>query len=224
MNQQINRDDWKLEGLRGLGEVLFGIGKVKEAEDFFARAIALATTMKLPPRQLAILYYWISEALVWQSRFDDVIEYGKEGLKLLENDIECLGAVLMNSTIAVGHWGKGEYKEAYEYTHKNMELISNIDYCPELRPPYLHIIYVVGWQDNALESAWEWSKELESRAEKSGDQTALGEVYNYQHLILKAKGDYINALSFSLKSLNTCESIGDDKHTSWTYGNSASIM
>jgi len=221
---KIDRDDWKLKALCGLGEVLFGIGKVKEAEDFFTRAIALATAMKLPPRQLAMLYYWVSETLFWQSRYDDIIRYGEEGLKLLGDDTECLEAVLMNSRIAIGHGNKGEYKEWREYTHRNMELIRNIDYCPELRHSYAYIIELVAEHDNDLESAWEWSKELESRAERFGDQRALGSAYHYQFYIFQSKGDYRNALSFSLKSLNTFKSIGDEKFTSWSYWMLTSIM
>jgi tetratricopeptide (TPR) repeat protein len=220
----ITCDDWKLEALKGLGEVYFGIGKTKESEELFLKAISLANEMRLAPRQIARLYWWVADILFWQSRYDDMIRYGEEGLKLLGDDTNCVEAILMNDLIADGHFEKGEGKECREYTHKNMEIINQFDYCLELRSVYVVIVEVVGLQDNDLDSAWQWSKELEIRAEKFGDQRALGGVYQHQRLILMSKGDYENALQYSLKSLETFKNIGDKKHMGWMYANSAFIM
>jgi len=98
----IEREDWKLEALRGLGEVYLGMGEIVEAEKAFEDAIALAKKRELPPRQLAKLYHWIGDALWWQGRYDEVIRYGEMGLDILGDDIECLEAVLMDALIAAG--------------------------------------------------------------------------------------------------------------------------
>jgi class 3 adenylate cyclase len=98
---RIERGDWELEALRGLGEVYVGVGKITEAEKTFEEAIELARDMELPPHPLVRLYNWIGEVLWWQSRHDEMIRYGEMGLELLGDDTECLEAALMNSRIGV---------------------------------------------------------------------------------------------------------------------------
>jgi class 3 adenylate cyclase/tetratricopeptide (TPR) repeat protein len=220
----MERDDWKLEALRGLGEVHLGIGKIAESVEVFEKAIALAKEMELPPRQLVMLYHWISAALFWQSRFDEMIRYGEVGLEILGDDTECLEAALMNSRIAVGNSNKGNSEKWREYTHKNMAFIKKLPYSVELMPPYIHVVEVLAYQDRDQEAAWEWSKELEARAGEHRDLTALAEVWYYQAGIFKNKGNHKCALSSCQKSLDMCERIGDDKHASWCYGNIAGML
>ena len=78
----IERKEWKLEALRGLGKVYLGMGKPIEAERAFIEAIVSAKEIGLPSRQLVRLYYSIAEALWWQSRYDEVIRYGEMGLEI----------------------------------------------------------------------------------------------------------------------------------------------
>jgi len=219
-----SRKDWRLEALKGLGEVYHGIGKVVEAEKAFEGAIALAKEMKLPPRQLVRLYHWIADALYWQSRYDEKIRYGEMGLEILGDDTECLEAALMNAEIAIGNACIGNYGEYREYTHKNMAFIKKLEYSVELRPPYVHIVEVVAGHDRDLEAAWEWSKELETRAGKHHDLRGVASAWMFRGDILRGKGDFKNALSSYQKSLDMFERIGDSKHASWCHGNIAGIL
>lgn len=211
----MERKDWKLAALRELGEVFFGIGKTVEAEKAFERAIALAKEMGLPPRQLVRLYHWISEALFWQSQFDEVIRYGEMGLEVLGEDTECLEAALMNARIAVGNSNKGNSEKWQEYTHKNMAFIKKLEYSVELRPPYVHIVLVLTNLDRDLEAAWDWAKQYQTLAAHHHDLRGVADVWICQGRILARKGDHENALSTYQKSLEMFERIGDDKHVSW---------
>ena len=129
---ELERKDWELEALRGLGEVHHGIGKMVEAEKVFEEAITLAKEMDLPPRQLVRLYGWISRVYFWQSRYDEMIRNGEMGLGLLEEDRECLEVALMNSHIARGSVGKGNGDKWRKYAHKNMVFIKKLPYSIEL--------------------------------------------------------------------------------------------
>jgi len=210
----IQHDDWKLKALSSLGEVCHGMGKIAEAEDAFSRAVTLAKEMGVSPRQLARLYHWISEASFWQSKGLEVLRYGEMGLEILGDDTECLEAVLMNSRIAIGGMHSGDTAKYRGYTHRNMEIISKLEYSEELRPPYVHILKVVLFTDGDPEAAWKWSEELEVRANKCHDLRGLASAWWQQSLMLAAKGDYKGAESHVQKALKMFQDIGDDKHAS----------
>jgi len=218
----IERNDWKLEALRGLGEIYQGMGKTVEAEKAFEEAIELAKDMELPLHQLVRLYAWIADALWWQSRYDEVIRYGEMGLEVLGDDTECMEAALMNSYIAAGNYNKGNQEKWREYTHRNMAFIKKLPYSVQLKTPYV-IIVDCAWSDGDLETAWEWSKELETLAGHHHDLRAVAEAWYRQSMILEGKGDYRSALSSYQKSLGMLERIGDDKHASWCHGRIAEI-
>jgi class 3 adenylate cyclase/CheY-like chemotaxis protein len=217
-NGIIVRNDWKLEALRGLGEVYLGTGRTVEAEGAFEEAIALAKEMELPPRHLVRLYHWISEALWWQGRYNEVIDYGEMGLEILGDDTECLEAALMNSAIAMGDLNKGNTEKWREYTRKNMAFIKKLPYSVELRPPYGHIVDVVALEDGDVESALEWAKELEARSVQHNDLRGMASVWLHKGDVLVSKGDYKNSLSLLQKSLETYERIGDARFAGWCYG------
>jgi tetratricopeptide (TPR) repeat protein/regulation of enolase protein 1 (concanavalin A-like superfamily) len=220
----IERNDWRLEAQRGLGELYLGIGKNAEAVEAFEKAIVLAKEIGTPPHQLVRLYHWISEGLFWQSRSDEMIRYGKMGLEILGDDTECLEAALMNSRVAVGNLLKGNHEIWGEYTHRNMEFIKKPEYSVQLRSPYTHIIMVAYGQDRDLETAWEWAIALENLAEQHHDLRGLASAWMYQGHILANRGDYGNALSLYQKTLEMFGHIGDDKHVSWCHENIASIL
>jgi len=211
--QGIDRKDWKLEALRGLGEIYLGIGKPVEAEKAFEEAIVLAKEMGLSPHQLVRLYFWVSEALWWQSRFDETIRYGEMGLDILGDDTECLEAALMNHRIDIGNWSKGNMDKCMEYTHKNMSFIKKLPYSEELRAVYFHIIQIVAYHDRDSESALNWVKELETRAEEHHDLRGIASAWGRQGGILLYKGD-LKSLSSYPRSIEMFERIGDDKGAS----------
>ncbi|MDD1444204.1 tetratricopeptide repeat protein, partial [Dolichospermum sp. ST_sed3] len=201
----LKRDDWKLEVLEALGQIYHRTGKVIEAENIFEQAIEIAKEMNLPPRRIAKLYFWISDTIWWQGKYDDIIRYGKMGLEILGDDTECLESALVNTMLVVANSNIGNWVEATQYVHKNINFIKKLDYTVELRTAYVHIIMM----DGDPNSAWEWTKELKKRAEKINDQTGLASAWLRQGIILESKSDYVNALVMHNKSIDTFQNIGD---------------
>ncbi len=213
----LERNDWKLEALRGLGKVYWGIGRMVEAEEAFEGAIAVAKEMELPPRQLVGLYHWIADALFWQSRFDETIRYGEMGLELLGDDTECVEAALMNTMIAMGSLNKGDNEKWQEYTRRNMEFIKELPYSSDLTLSYYFIIDIVASQDGDVESAWDWAKELEELAGQHHDLRSVAASWGRQSEILIGKGDHRKGLSLRRKSLEMYERTGDSKFVIWCH-------
>ncbi|MBI1922917.1 tetratricopeptide repeat protein, partial [Candidatus Poribacteria bacterium] len=221
--QRVERKDWKLEALRGLGEVYLEMGKTVEAEGAFESAIALAKEMLLSPCQLVRLYYWMASVYFWQSRFDEEIRYGEMGLELLEDNRECLEAALMNARIAIGNANKGNVEKWREYIH-NMAFIKKLEYSIELRTPYDIIIHLFTYSGRDLETAWEWSKEWEIRAAQHHDLSGLAFSRWRQGTILTAKGDHKGSLSSFQKSLEMNKRIGREGRIRWCYGHIGKIL
>jgi tetratricopeptide (TPR) repeat protein/regulation of enolase protein 1 (concanavalin A-like superfamily) len=221
----MERDDWRLETLIGLGEVYSGIGKSAATIETFEKAIALAKEMKTPPRQLVRLYHWIGETLWWQGRYDEAIRYGEMGLEILGDDKECLEAALMNSLIAVGNDNsEGDEEKWREYNRKNMTFIRKLEYSPELGSPYKNIVLVAAHQDNDLETALDWAEELEKRAKKYNDQRGLSSAWMLQGHILVCKGDLKSGIPVYQKALEACKRIGDAREEIRCYAGTATIL
>jgi len=214
---EIDRKEWQLQALRGLGEVYFGIGKSSEAVEAFEEAIALANEIQLPPRQLVKLYHWISAALWFLSRYDEVIRYGKMGLEILGDDTECLEAALMNEVIGTANLNKGNRAEGRKYIRKNMGFIKTLPYSEQLINAYGLIIEVVDSQDRDLEAKCEWMKELETRAEEHNDLRGVALAWFYQGNLAWRLGNYKDGLSLLTNSLDMFRRVGDDKRAIWCY-------
>ena len=54
------------------------------------------------PQALAVLIFWLGEALFWQNRWKERVHVGEEGLSLVADAADSLGAVLVYYTIAMG--------------------------------------------------------------------------------------------------------------------------
>ncbi|MBM3212087.1 tetratricopeptide repeat protein, partial [Candidatus Poribacteria bacterium] len=206
--KKIERNEWKLEALRGLGEVYPGVGKITESVKAFESAIELAKEMKLSTREIVRLYYWVADSLCWQSRYDRIIEYGETGLRLLEGDDKCEEAALMNSIIATGNGYKGNMVKFVDHVRKNMAFIMSLPYSVELSNSYIDIIAYLYGTVKDLKNAWEWSEEYKSLAKKHNDLDSLGVVLLLQGIILNIKGDYKGAISLIQKGLEIHQDIG----------------
>jgi len=217
------RDDWKLEALKGLGEVYLGIGKIPESVKAFEDAIELAKKIDIQKHQLVRLIGWLTLALFWQSRYDEMIHYGEMGLEILEDDKECVEAAFMNSRIAVGNFSKGNSKEWTKYIRINMVFIKNLPYSKELRMPYCQIIELI-ISDGDLKSAWEWSEELEWLASKNNDLVTVGSALFRRSQISSNKGDYKSSLLLKQRSLDIMQSIGDIKSVGEYNGKTSYIL
>lgn len=207
-----SRKDWRLEALRGLGQVHYGMGKLAEAEERFQEAIALGREMGLAPRELVRLYHWLGEVLWWQSRYDDLLHIGREGLALLGDDTESVEAALMNQTIAIGHhWSKGNWERHQEFTYRTAQFIQCLPYSEELGPVYYHIARTYHI-DKRAEEAMKWRQALEGKAKQHHDLKALARVYFLAGDHLAGRGDFYGTKSRLEQALELCRRIGDAKH------------
>ncbi|MFQ5796066.1 MAG: BTAD domain-containing putative transcriptional regulator, partial [Candidatus Bipolaricaulia bacterium] len=206
--------DWQLEALTGLGEVYHGVGNEEIAEDHFREAIALGQEIGLAPRELVRLYHWLGEVLWWQSRHDEVIRIGEEGLALLGDDTEStesVEAALMNQTIASSHNFKRNFEKGREFIYRNAKFIQQLPYSAELRPAYIHIFGMYAL-DKDIEEALKWLQILEQKAEGHHDVRALGDVYHHEGDTLANQGDLHGAISQYQQALELFTKIGDANH------------
>jgi DNA-binding SARP family transcriptional activator/Cdc6-like AAA superfamily ATPase/predicted Ser/Thr protein kinase len=208
-----SRKDWRLEALKGLGRVYVGTDKVAEAEACFQEAIALGHEIGLAPRELVQLYHWLCEALYWQSRYDDLIRIGEEGLALLGDDTECVEAVLMNQFIGAGHFEKGNPKPYQEFAYRTAGFIQRLPYSRELRPVYVNIAVPLMLAKD-IEEAIKWLQALEERASQHHDLRTLAETYFMQGVAFGVRGDLHGAIPRLQQGLELFIRIGDVPHAS----------
>jgi tetratricopeptide (TPR) repeat protein len=205
-----SRKDWRVEALRRLGQIYFETGKVAEAEERFREAIALGQEMGLAPRELVRLYSWLGEALWWQSRFDELIRTGEEGLALLGDDTESTEAALMNQNMAMGHWARGNWERHRELTYRTARFIQRLPYSEELRPAHSHIV-ITYLGDKDVEEAMKWVLIHEGKAIPHHDLRALWEARWTAGVILLLRGDLYGAISRSQQVMEFFTRIGDAK-------------
>jgi len=209
----LSRKDWRLEALRGLGQVYYGMGKLAEAEERLREAITLGREIGLAPRDLVRLYYWLGETLWWQDRYDDRIRIGEEGLALLGDDAASAEAALMNQHVALGHWHKRDMERYRELTYRTAQFIQRLPYAEELRPAYVQIA-VAYKDDKDVEEAMKWFQALEKRATPHHDLRALGDVNGWTGQTLAATGDSHGAISRYQQALELSTRAGDTKNES----------
>ena len=212
------RKDLRLAALKGLGQIYHGVGKESEAEERFRQTIALGQKMGLAPRKLARLYSWLGDILWWQSRYDEVIRLGEEGLALLGDDTESVEAALMNNVAAEGYFMKGDGKKWREFTYRNARFLQRLSYSEELLPAYEHAGVVYLFSDKNVEETMKWFQTLERKAEQHHDLRALGMVHlNTGRYILAPSGDLHGAISQYQRGLELFTKIGG-KHRGWCLG------
>jgi tetratricopeptide (TPR) repeat protein len=220
-------DDWRLEVLRGLGQIHFRAGRITEAEVRFRQAIALAKEMgadeelPLALEERVRLYYWLGETLFWQHRYEEQIEIAQEGLALLAQDADAAEApqsvetALMNQEIAVGYLALGEAARFREYTSRTAVFLLQLPYSEELRPAYDHVARMYAYDEKDLPEAKRWLDALESKATQYHDLRALGDVHYSAAGILRQSGDAAAAISHLNKAQEFFARIGDVKHRIW---------
>jgi tetratricopeptide (TPR) repeat protein/regulation of enolase protein 1 (concanavalin A-like superfamily) len=198
--------------LKGLGQIYLGVGRAAEAEDHFSRAITVGREVGLAPRELARMFFWLADVLFWESRYDEMIRIGHEGLMLLREAPEAVETVLMNQTIAVSYWMKGDKEKYWEFAGRNVPLLQGLSYSEELRPAYSHMIMAYA-MDKKLEEAQRWSEALEEQAQQHHDVRAAAAAVCFRAwFILLPSGDLRGAVAEFGKALERYEKIGDTKH------------
>jgi DNA-binding SARP family transcriptional activator len=214
-----SRRDWRLETLKGLGRVYVGTDKIAEAEECFRKAIALGQEIGLAPRELVRLYYWLCEALYWQSRYDDMIRTGEEGLALLGDDaasgeaVESVEAALMNQMIAGGYFEKGNLKRFQEFIYRTVSFIQRLPFSGELSPTYTFIVDLYLY-DKGVDEAMNWLQASEERASQHHDLRALAEMHSMTGITSTVIGDLHGAIPPLQQGLELNTRIGDVPHES----------
>jgi predicted ATPase/DNA-binding SARP family transcriptional activator len=214
---------WRLEALAGLGELCHRSVKDTEAEAYLRESIALGREMEVAPRELVRLYHWLGEVLHWQGRHDDRIRIGEEGLALLGDDAESVEAALMNQTIAMGHWGRGNEERQREFTHRTADFIQRLSYAEELGPAYLHISATYRDGKDA-EEAMKWLQALEEGATSHHDLTALAGVHRSAGATLAAAGDLYGAISRCQQAVELFARIGDVRREGHCRGDTVGVF
>jgi predicted ATPase/class 3 adenylate cyclase len=220
-------DDWRLETLRGLGQIHFGASRIPEAEERFREAIALAKEMgahadhPLALGERVRLYYWLGETLFWQHRYEEQIEIAQEGLTLLAQDADAAEApqsvetALMNQEIAVGYLDLGDTARFREYTSRTAVFLERLPYSEELRPAYDHVARMYAYEEKDLPEAKRWLEALERKATQYHDLRALGDVHFSAAGVLRQSGDAAEAVSRLQKAVEIFARIGDANHQVW---------
>ena len=133
-------EELRLEALKGLGQIQFGIGEVAEAEKHLLLAIELGRQIKLAPANLTRLFHWLGEVYFWQNRYLEPVHLGEEGLYILGEDNQCTEAALMNQLVAIGSSQLGDHNKFIDFTLRTAGFIQRLPYSEELRAAYVHII------------------------------------------------------------------------------------
>ena len=207
-------DEWKLEALRGLGQIQFGIGNVQEAEKHFREAITIGRQSGLPPQELTHLFYWLGEVLFWQNTNEEPIHMGEEGLTLLGKQFESIEAALMNQLVAIGCSNLGDHDKFIDFTLRTAGFIQRLPYSEELRPAFSHIISLYGFTLKNLTEARRWLEILKQKAEVHNDLRALGEYYELSASLTYREGNTEKAIPIHNKAIEIFTQIGDSKHLS----------
>jgi predicted ATPase/DNA-binding SARP family transcriptional activator len=190
-------ESWKnrrLEALKGLGEVYYGMGEVEEAENHLREAIALGKEIGVAPRALVELYWWLGEVLRRQDRYDEMIRLAAEGLALLGDDVESVEAAMMNQHFAFGHLKRGDEEVFKEFTERTAQFIERLPYTRELRPAFFHQVTRCRL-DKAAKEAMKWLEIFEEKATPHHDLKALGEAHFSAAVIARQQGDWHGAIS-----------------------------
>lgn len=204
--------DWRLESLKGLGQIYFGIGQGIQAEPYLREAIALGEEMALATRDLVRLYYWLGEVLFWQRRYKEQVEIAERGLALLGQDTRSVETALMNQEIAVGYQGLHNREKFLEFTERTAQFLDQLPYSEELRPAYDHVASMYAFDRKDLQEALRWVQALEERATAHRDLRALGQAHDYGGVILMETGDLAGAQIRYTQALDWFERVGDATH------------
>jgi tetratricopeptide (TPR) repeat protein len=203
---------WRLEALRGLGEIYQGIGRHSEAEAQFRQAIALGQEMRLGLHELARLYFWLGDTLVWQRRAEEMIGPAEEMLALLGEETESVEAALMNEIAGIGYRWQGEREKAQEYIRRNARFLQRLPYSEELRSPYNSILMMYSQEEDNLEEATKWAQALEEKAREHHDLRALGGVLQFRSAVLQVRGDIRAAIAPLQQALEPYGKVGGVRH------------
>ncbi len=207
-------EEWKLEALRGLGQIQFGIGKTHAAERNLREAIAIGRQLLLPAEEITRLFYWLGEVLLWQNKYEEPIHLGEEGLSMLGREEESIEVALMNQLVAMGCGQLGDHEKFIDFTLRTAGFLQRLPYSEELRPAFIHVVSLYAYTLKNLPEARRWLQVLKQKAEEHHDVRALGEYFRYSAVLLFREGRASEAIDQHQNALRQFDQIGDLKHAS----------
>ncbi|MEK7397959.1 MAG: DUF1349 domain-containing protein, partial [Candidatus Poribacteria bacterium] len=211
----ITRNEIRLKALQELGKIYNMIGRLDKAEEEFDKAIKLSKEMDISGRELAMLYLLKAEALNWQRKHEDVIQCVKMGLEILEDDLECIEAALLNRVISAAYINQG--KPTPEHVYMSKKFVKKLEYSERLIDVYTSIAWYSFYIERNSEEALEWCELSIDMAKKHNDINGLALPWCTKGDFLYFKGDFINTISLLRKSLDIYEHIGDANGISLCY-------
>jgi adenylate cyclase len=213
------RKKWRLEAIRGLGQVYFGGTRdIAEAEKYLRQAIVVGREIELPPRELAPLYYRLGHWLLFRGPFDEMLRVSEEGLALLGTDTQSAEAALLNTMIAFALSRLGRRKEEREFLLRNAEFLLDLPYSSEeMQGPYTGLAEVYYFHERNLEEAMRWLHALERRAQEHHDLRGLATVHHTGGDFYRLRGDLSAHIAECRQALEFYERTGDAKHESWAW-------
>src|SRR5262249_41906590 len=143
----------------------------------------------LAPRGMVRLCHGLAHALYWQSRYDEAVRLGEEGLAMLGGDRHSVEAALMNVVISVSWDRKGDREKWRRFALRNAPFLLRLPYSEELRLAYTQIALVCLFEDLNAEEGRDWLLELERRAEAHHDLRASADASYPMGLFLANTGD-----------------------------------
>jgi tetratricopeptide (TPR) repeat protein/regulation of enolase protein 1 (concanavalin A-like superfamily) len=204
------RQDWRVDALRGLGETYCNRGKLAEAERHLREAIALGQEIRLAAPGLVRLYWWLTNVLFWQGRYDEEIQIAAEGQMLLGGDTESVEAALVNHNLALGYSAKGDYDRSRDFCYRNAKFLQRLPYLEELLLPVYHdLVQFYYFRDTNVEEAVRWVQLLERKAEQHHGLATLGVAHKLRSEISLEQGDLRGAISHAQRAWERYLKVGD---------------
>ena len=194
--------EWELSALSGLGATARLLGKLTDAEEYLRRALALGHTLQQPARERALLYYQLGDVLFHLDRHAEIMQLSEEGMALLGDDTECIGAALLLYRLAMGHETLGALHQARGFYRRAAHVTRTLPYSEYLTPlltagvfPHLY--------DKDVDQARELAGYVDQIAQQhSADLWLAGSVQGAFSTILTAQGDLCGALTHQWRALD----------------------
>lgn len=200
--------EWRLQALGGLGQELLRVGRPAGAEEQLREAILLGGEIAVSPHRLARLYYWLGQALYEQSRHEEMIHVGEEGLAFLDENLEPVEAVLIRDTIAIGYDYTGDRSKSRQIWHQVTAVLEDLPYVDELGTLYQRI-FSMHLYDKQAGEAERWLRVLEAKIASGHDERARGIIHQRAEDLLARQGDLQGAIAELQQALQCAIQTGD---------------
>lgn len=214
-NAWAEADRWRLSALRGLGIVYWSISDLVEAEYYLHRAITHALKMGAPSVTWAPLYGWLCRLLRWQSRLDDLILVGQEGLARLGDETTSLNAAIIYSNLIEAYYLKDDRTHYHAAQQRIAQLLPKLPYNNDLFTAYGYMV-LMQRDNNEGEQALKWVHAAQVKVEDSHDPLLAAWVHMWQVARYhESIGDMRTAIAQSEMGLERTRKIGDTKTLAW---------